>query len=60
MGVAVGLAAHEQRQRDVLLCGQARDELEVLEDDPQPNAPVGKALGLGESCEVTTVKPHAA
>jgi hypothetical protein len=50
VGRGIGAVAVEQRQRDVLLDGQARQEVEGLEDEadavgPVPGPPVGVEAG---------------
>src|SRR5438552_18052486 len=46
--LGVGLAAQQERERDVLARGQPRQQDEELEDDPDPFPPELRPVGFGE------------
>lgn len=53
---AVESSQELERKTEVLFDGQRGDQVEELEDEPEPCAPQSSALGVGETSEVVAVE----
>src|SRR5207247_9165874 len=56
----VGLAAQQERERDVLPRGQPRQQVEELEDDTDPLPPELRPVGFGEPASGMSVNDDIA
>src|SRR2546425_5462345 len=56
--LGVGLAAQQERERDVLARGQPRQQVEELEDDPDPLPPELRPVGFGEPASGMRSEEH--
>src|SRR2546428_623088 len=58
--IGVGLATQQERERDVLARGQPRQQVEDLEDDPDPSPPELRPVGFGEPASGMSVNDDIA